>query len=133
MGVFRQIPAVIIRSRRFKMRTKSVVYTRQRKKKIFRLAKGSYATKKNRWRMVIQQIERSLNYAYTGRKDNKANFRTLWIVRLNAAVRERDISYNKFIAGLKKANIAIDRKMLAEIAVNDNVTFGQLVEVAKVA
>ncbi|GHT35823.1 50S ribosomal protein L20 [Endomicrobiia bacterium] len=115
------------------MRTKSVVYTRQRKKKIFRLAKGSYATKKNRWRMVIQQVERSLNYAYTGRKDNKANFRTLWIVRLNAAVRERDISYNKFIAGLKKANIAIDRKMLAEIAVNDNVTFGQLVEVAKVA
>ncbi|GHT43619.1 50S ribosomal protein L20 [Endomicrobiia bacterium] len=115
------------------MRTKSVVYTRQRKKKIFRLAKGSYATKKNRWRMVVQQVERSLNYAYTGRKDNKANFRTLWIVRLNAAVRERDISYNKFIAGLKKANIAIDRKMLAEIAVNDNVTFGQLVEVAKVA
>ncbi|GHT38045.1 50S ribosomal protein L20 [Endomicrobiia bacterium] len=115
------------------MRTKSAVYTRQRKKKIFRLAKGSYATKKNRWRMVIQQVERSLNYAYTGRKDNKANFRTLWIVRLNAAVRERDISYNKFIAGLKKANIAIDRKMLAEIAVSDNVTFGQLVEVAKVA
>ncbi len=101
------------------MRAKSVVYTRQRKKKIFRLAKGFYATKKNRWRMVIQQVERSLNYAYTGRKDNKANFRTLWIVRLNAAVREERISYNKFISGLKKANVAIDRKILAEIAVND--------------
>ncbi|MDR0800228.1 MAG: 50S ribosomal protein L20 [Endomicrobium sp.] len=115
------------------MRTKSAVYTRQKKKKIFRLAKGSYSTKKNRWRMVIQQVERSLNYAYTGRKDNKANFRTLWIVRLNAAVREEGISYNKFISGLKKANIAIDRKMLAEIAVNDSAVFKQLVEVAKAA
>ncbi|BAG13776.1 50S ribosomal protein L20 [Candidatus Endomicrobiellum trichonymphae] len=115
------------------MRAKSVVYTRQRKKKIFRLAKGSYATKKNHWRMVIQQVERSLNYAYTGRKDNKANFRTLWIVRLNAAVREEGISYNRFIFGLKKANVAIDRKMLAEIAVNDNTAFKQLVEVVKAA
>ncbi|MDR0398481.1 MAG: 50S ribosomal protein L20 [Endomicrobium sp.] len=115
------------------MRAKSVVYTRQKKKKIFRIAKGSYATKKNRWRMVIQQVERSLNYAYTGRKDNKSNFRTLWIVRLNAAVREQGISYNKFISGLKKANVAIDRKMLAEIAVNDNATFKQLVEIAKAA
>ncbi|MDR0977922.1 MAG: 50S ribosomal protein L20 [Endomicrobium sp.] len=113
------------------MRVKSVVYTRQKKKKIFRLAKGSYATKKNRWRMVIQQVERSLNYAYTGRKDNKSNFRTLWITRLNAAVRQEGISYNKFISGLKKANITIDRKMLAEIAVNDNTTFRQLVTIAK--
>lgn len=115
------------------MRTKSSVYTRQRKKKIFRLAKGSYATKKNRWRMVQQQVERSLNYAYTGRKDKKANYRTLWIIRLNAAVREEGMSYNRFISGLKKANVAIDRKMLAEIAVNDNATLKQLIEVAKAA
>ena len=115
------------------MRTKSVIYTRQRKKKIFRLAKGSYATKKNRWRMVVQQVERSLAYAYVGRKDNKANFRTLWIVRLNAAVRQEGISYNRFISGLKKANVAIDRKMLAEIAVNDNPAFKQLIEIAKSA
>jgi large subunit ribosomal protein L20 len=113
------------------MRAKSVVYTRQRKKKIFRLAKGSYATKKNLWRMVIQQVERSLNYAYTGRKDNKANFRDLWIVRLNAAVRQEGLSYNKFISGLKKANVALDRKMLAEMAVNDRATFKQLIEIAK--
>ncbi|MDR1086870.1 MAG: 50S ribosomal protein L20 [Endomicrobium sp.] len=113
------------------MRAKSVVYTRQRKKKIFRLAKGSYATKKNRWRMVIQQVERSLNYAYTGRKDNKANFRDLWIVRLNAAVRQEGLSYNKFISGLKKANVALDRKMLAEMAVNDRATFKRLIEIAK--
>jgi large subunit ribosomal protein L20 len=115
------------------MRTKSVIYTRQKKKKIFRLAKGSYATKKNRWRMVIQQVERSLAYAYVGRKDNKANFRTLWIVRLNAAVRQEGISYNRFISGLKKANVAIDRKMLAEIAVNDSFAFKQLIEIAKSA
>ncbi|MDR1195286.1 MAG: 50S ribosomal protein L20 [Endomicrobium sp.] len=115
------------------MRTKSVVYTRQRKKKYFRLAKGSYATKKNRWRMVMQQVERSLNYSYVGRKDKKANFRTLWIIRLNAAVREEGISYNRFISGLKRANVAIDRKMLAEIAVNDNVSFKQLIEIAKSA
>ena len=113
------------------MRTKSSVYTRQRKKKIFRLAKGSYATKKNRWRMVVQQVERSLAFAYTGRKDNKANFRTLWIMRLNAAVREEGMSYNRFISGLKKANVAIDRKMLADVAVNDNASFKQLVEIAK--
>jgi large subunit ribosomal protein L20 len=113
------------------MRTKSSVYTRQKKKKIFRLAKGSYATKKNRWRMVIQQVERSLNYAYTGRKDNKANFRTLWIVRLNAAVRKEGTSYSRFISGLKKANVAIDRKMLAEIAISDNTAFKQLIAVAK--
>jgi large subunit ribosomal protein L20 len=115
------------------MRTRSVVYTRQRKKKIFRIAKGSYAAKKNRWRMVVQHVERSLKYAYTGRKDNKGNFRALWIVRLNAAVRKEGISYNKFISGLKKINVIIDRKILAEIAVNDNATLRHLVEVVKVA
>jgi large subunit ribosomal protein L20 len=113
------------------MRTKSVVYTRHRKKKIFRFAKGFYASKKNRWRMVIQQVEKSLSYAYVGRKDNKANFRTLWIIRLNAAVREEGISYNKFISGLKRANVVINRKVLAEIAVNDNVVFKHLVGVVK--
>jgi large subunit ribosomal protein L20 len=113
------------------VRVKSVVYTRQRKKKIFRLAKGFYASKKNRWRMVIQQVEKSLNYAYTGRKDKKAFFRALWIVRLNAAAREEGISYNRFIFGLRESRIEIDRKILAELAVNDGATFKQLVNVAK--
>jgi len=113
------------------MRAKSVVYTRQRKKKTLRLAKGYYATKKNRWRMVIQQVEKSLVYAYNDRKDRKGTFRSMWIVRLNAAVREEGMSYNRFISGLKKANVIIDRKMLADIAVNDNATFKQLVEIAK--
>ena len=113
------------------MRVKSAVYTRQRKKKTFRLAKGYYATKKNRWRMVIQQVEKSLVYAYNDRKDRKGIFRRMWIVRLNAAVREEGMSYSRFISGLKKANVILDRKMLAEIAVNDNATFKQLVEIAK--
>src|SRR3972149_9954640 len=99
------------------MRVKSVVYTRQRKKKFFRRAKGYYATKKNRWRITIQQIEKSLRYEYTGRKDKKANFRKLWILRVNAAAREFGLSYSRFIAGLRKANILIDRKMLADMAV----------------
>jgi large subunit ribosomal protein L20 len=115
----------------FDMRAKSVVYTRQRKKKIFRFAKGSYAAKKNRWRMVVQQAEKSLNYSYTGRKDKKADFRSLWVVRINAAVREEGVSYSKFISGLKRSNIIIDRKMLAEIAVNDKCAFKQLVNVVK--
>ena len=115
------------------MRIKGAVYTRHRKKKKFRLAKGYYATKKNRWRMVKQQLAKSLVYAYTGRKDNKANYRSIWIVRLNAAVREEGLSYSKFIGGLKKANIEIDRKMLAELAVNNHEAFKALIETAKKA
>ncbi|MDR3112621.1 MAG: 50S ribosomal protein L20 [Elusimicrobiota bacterium] len=115
------------------MRVKSAVYTRQRKKKYFRLAKGYYASKKNRWRMVIQQVERSLNYAYTDRKDRKGVFRRLWIVRLNAAANMEGLSYNRFIAGLKRSNVAIDRKMLADIAVNDKIAFKQLSDIAKIS
>jgi len=113
------------------MRTKSVVYTRQRKKKIFRLAKGFYASKKNRWRMVIQQVEKALNCAYTGRKDKKGTFRRMWIIRLNAAVREHGMSYNRFISGLKKAGVLIDRKILSDIAITDETSFKQLVDVSK--
>src|SRR5512135_1802207 len=113
------------------MRAKSVVYTRQKKKKYFRMAKGFYATKKNRWRMTIQQLEKSLRYAYRDRKDKKGNFRSLWIIRLNAAAREQGLSYSRFIAGLRKANVAIDRKMLAEIAVKDTAAFKQLTDIAK--
>jgi len=113
------------------MRVKSVVYTRQRKKKFFRKAKGAYASKKNRWRMVIQQLEKSMRHSYVGRKDKKADFRQTWIVRLNAAAREYGLSYSRFISGLKKANVQVDRKMLAELAVNDNTAFKQLAEIAK--
>ena len=113
------------------MRAKSVVATRQKKKKYFRLAKGSYATKKNRWRMVIQHLEKSMRYMYVGRKDKKGDFRTMWIMRLNAAARECGLSYSRFISGLKKANVVIDRKVLAELAIRDNIAFQKLAEIAK--
>ena len=97
-------------------RIKSGQQTRQRKKKIFKIAKGSYASKRSRWRQVIQQVERSLRFSYVGRKDRKTEFRALWITRVNAAVRERGLTYSRFIEGLRKANITIDRKIMAEIA-----------------
>ena len=114
-------------------RVKSGVTSRQRKKKTFRIAKGSYMSKRSRWRQVVQQVERSLRYAYVGRKDRKGDFRALWIQRINAAVRLYDLSYSKFIFGLKKAGIALDRKMLAELAVSDEQTFKKLAETAKAA
>ncbi|MCX5778135.1 MAG: 50S ribosomal protein L20 [Elusimicrobia bacterium] len=113
------------------MRAKAVVYTRQRKKKIMKLAKGGYADKSSRWRIALQQVERSMRYMYVGRKDRKADFRQMWIVRLNAAAREFGMSYSTFVSGLRKANVLIDRKMLAELAVSDDATFKQLVEIAK--
>ena len=113
------------------MRAKSVVYSRQRKKKVFRRAKGAYATKKNRWRITIQHMEKSMRHMYRDRKKNKRNFRSLWIVRLNAGARENGITYSRFMSGLRKANVVIDRKMLADMAVRDNMAFKQLTELAK--
>lgn len=113
------------------MRTKSVVFTRQRKKKYFRIAKGSYSNKRNRWRMVVQQVESSLKHAYRDRKDRKNVFRRLWIVRINAMCREMGMPYSRFMSGLHKAGVTVDRKMLADVAVRDAESFRQLVEVAK--
>jgi large subunit ribosomal protein L20 len=114
-------------------RVKSGKTTRQRKKKTFRIAKGSYYSKRSRWRQVVQQVERSLRYAYVGRKDRKGDFRTLWIQRINAAARLNNLSYSKLIHGLKKAGIGLDRKMLAELAVADEQAFKELAEKAKAA
>src|SRR5262245_2232717 len=114
-------------------RVKSGQTTRQRKKKIFKIAKGSYFSKRSRWRQVVQQVERSLRYAYVGRKDRKGEFRALWIQRINAAARLNNLSYGKFIHGLKKAGILLDRKMLADLAVADPKAFRQLAETAKSA
>src|SRR3954468_13263630 len=111
-------------------RVKSGKTTRQRKKKTFRIAKGSYMSKRTRWRQVVQQVERSLRYAYVGRKDRKGDFRSLWIQRINAAARLNNLTYSKLIFGLKKAGINLDRKMLAEMAVIDDQSFKQLVEKA---
>ena len=114
-------------------RIKSGAQTRQRKKKIFKIAKGSYYSKRSRWRQVIQQVEKSLRYAYVGRKDRKSEFRELWIQRINAAARLNNLSYSKLMFGLKKAGIGLDRKMLAELAVADAAAFKQLAETAKAA
>ena len=82
------------------MRVRSVVYTRQRKKKVFRMAKGSYSNKSNRWRMVHQHVEKMLERSYIDRKKRKRDFKKLWITRINALARELNLPYNKFIDGL---------------------------------
>src|SRR5690242_17785862 len=114
------------------MRARSVTYTRQRKKKHYRRAKGAYATKKNRWRMVKQHLRKVGVYSYVGRKDKKSDFRALWIMRINAAARELGgMTYSQLMFGLKEANIAVDRKMLADLAVNDPKSFTELTAIAK--
>jgi large subunit ribosomal protein L20 len=113
------------------MRIKSGVTTRRHKKKKFRLAKGNYSAKRTRWRMVIQQVDKSLNMAYTGRKDRKGDFRSLWIERINAACRAADTTYSQFMGGLKKAGVTLNRKMLAELAVRDGASFNKLVALTR--
>lgn len=112
-------------------RVKKGVTARRRHKKILKLAKGYYGAKSKRFRMANQAVLKSLMYAYIGRKLKKRDFRRLWITRINAAARANGISYSKFINGLKKAGIKINRKMLAEMAVHDKEGFNQLVEIAK--
>jgi large subunit ribosomal protein L20 len=113
------------------MRVKSVVYTRQRKKKWFRRAKGAYATKKSRWRMVKQHLAKSMKAMYRGRKDKKGDFRSIWIQRINAAARQDGLSYSRFMHGLKKAGVALDRKVLADMAMTDPGSFHKLTELAR--
>ncbi len=110
------------------MRTKSGVYTRQRKKEFFKLAKGYYAKLGSCWRMVKQQVPRSLAFAYRDRRDRKGVFRRLWISRINAAVREYGLKYSEFIYGLKKCGILLDRKLLAYLCIEDPACFKQIVD-----
>lgn len=112
-------------------RVKSGKVTRRRHKKILKLAKGYYGAKSKLFRVANQAVMKSLNYAYIGRKLRKRDFRKLWIARINAAARANGISYSRFINGLKKANIEINRKMLSEMAINDNKAFTDLVNIAK--
>lgn len=114
-------------------RVKTARITRKKHKKILKRAKGYYGAKHYRFRMAKQAVMKSGNYAYTGRKDKKSNFRKLWIARINAAARMNGLTYSKLIAGLKKANVTINRKMLAEIAVSDEKAFAQIAEIAKKA
>ena len=114
-------------------RVKSAMTTRARHKKVLKQAKGYYGAKHYRFRNANQAVLKSLSYSYVGRKDRKSNFRKLWIARINAAARMNGITYSKLIAGLKKANVTINRKMLAEIAVNDEKAFTEIAEIAKKA
>ena len=107
-------------------RVKTALITRKKHKKILKRAKGYYGAKHYRFRMAKQAVMKSGQYAYVGRKDRKSNFRKLWIARINAAARQNGLTYSKLINGLKKANIVINRKMLAEIAVTDPKAFAEI-------
>ena len=114
-------------------RVKGAMMTRKRRKKTIKLARGYYGAKSKLFKMAKQAVMKSGQYAYIGRKQRKRDFRRLWITRISAACRMNDISYSVFMNGLKKANIALNRKMLAEIAVSDEAAFKALVEKAKAA
>ena len=109
-------------------RVKGAMHTRKRRKKILKLAKGFRGAKSKLFKTANQAVMKSLTYAYRDRKQKKRNFRQLWIARINAAARMNGISYSKFMNGLKKNGIEINRKMLAEIAVSDPAAFTKLVE-----
>ena len=106
---------------------------KNRRKKILKLAKGYFGSKHKLYKTAKEQVMHSLKYAYRDRKQNKREMRKLWIVRINAACRMNDISYSKFISGLNKAEVAINRKMLSEIAIDDAAAFTNLVNIAKAA
>ena len=114
-------------------RVKTAMITRKKHKKVLKRAKGYYGAKGYRFRMAKQAVMKSGAYAYVGRKDKKSNFRKLWIARINAAARMNGLTYSTLIAGLKKANVVINRKMLAEIAVSDPKAFAEIAEIAKKA
>ncbi len=112
-------------------RVKGALSTRKRHKKILKLAKGYRGAKSKLYRVANQAVMKSLSYAYVGRKLKKRDFRSLWITRISAACKMNDINYSRFMNGLKKANIEINRKMLSEIAISDPQAFTQLVQTAK--
>ena len=114
-------------------RVKGAMMTRKRRNKILKLAKGYWGAKSKHYKMANEQVMKSLQYAYVGRRLKKRDFRQLWIARINAGCKANGMNYSTFMNGLKKANIAINRKMLAELAVNDKAAFAQLVETAKKA
>ena len=112
-------------------RIKVAVSAHKKRRKIMKLAKGYYGSKSKQYRASKEQVMRSLRYAYIGRKMRKRDFRSLWITRINAAARINGMSYSRFMSGLKKAGVDLNRKVLADIAVNDAAAFAKLVEVAK--
>lgn len=114
-------------------RVKRGVTARRRHKKVLKLTKGHRGTKHSLYRRAHESMLKALSYSYRHRRERKRDLRQLWIVRINAAARLGGLSYSRFIAGLNRAGVAINRKMLSELAVNDPAAFSKLVEVAKEA
>lgn len=112
-------------------RVKGGTVTRKRRKRMLKLAKGYYGSKHTLFKTAKEQVMNSYNYAYRDRRQKKRDFRKLWIARINAATRANGLSYSRFIYGLTKAGVIVNRKMLADLAVNDAAAFTKLVEVAK--
>ncbi len=114
-------------------RVKRAVHSKKHRRATLERAKGYYGNKSRSYRAANEQVMHSLQYAYRDRRARKGEFRKLWIQRINAACRLHDISYSRFIAGLKAAGADVDRKVLADLAVTDDAAFGALVEVARAA
>ena len=114
-------------------RVKGAMMTRKRRNKVMKMAKGYWGSRSKHFRVANEAVMKSLSYAYVGRKLKKRDFRSLWITRISAAAKMNGMNYSTFMHGLKVANIEINRKMLAELAVNDAAAFAQLVEIAKKA
>jgi large subunit ribosomal protein L20 len=112
-------------------RVKGGFKTRRRRKKVLERAKGYYSAKSRLYRSATEAVDKALQYAYRDRKAKKQEFRALWIIRINAAVRALGLTYSQFISGLKKANITLNRKALADLAYHDPSAFSQLVEKVK--
>ncbi len=114
-------------------RVKGAVMTRKRRNKTLKLAKGYWGAKSKHFKMAKQAVMKSGNYAFIGRKQKKRDFRSLWITRISAQAKVNGINYSRLMCGLKKAGIALNRKMLAELAVSDKEAFASLCETAKAA
>ena len=114
-------------------RIKRAVNALKKRRKVMKLAKGYWGAKSKQYRAASEQVARSLRYAYEGRKLRKRDFRSLWITRINAAARLNGMSYSTFMNGLKRAGVELDRKVLADMAVNDAAAFAALVEVSRKA
>ena len=114
-------------------RIKGAVVTRKRRNKVLRAAKGYWGSRSKHFKMAKQAVMKSGNYAFIGRKHKKRDFRRLWITRISAQARVNGMNYSRFMNGLKKAGISLNRKMLSEIAIADKAAFASLVEKAKAA
>jgi large subunit ribosomal protein L20 len=112
-------------------RVKRSVHAKKKRREVLRKAKGYFGSRSKRYRVAKEQLLHSGQYAYRDRRDRKAQFRRLWIARIGAGARQHGLSYSRFVNGLQKAGVEVDRKVLADMAVHDPEAFGQLVEAAK--